>query len=60
MPEGILLFGVCIMMVLLFRWLLAHDNAPDAKSDGLFSLREGKKIAKRERRADSGFGEKRS
>jgi hypothetical protein len=40
MSEGLLLLGVCIMMVLLIRWLLAHDSTSDGKSDGLFALRE--------------------
>jgi hypothetical protein len=31
------------MMVLLVRWLLAHDRTPDGQSDGLFAFREGKK-----------------
>ena len=43
MAVGIALLGVCIMMVLLVRWLLAHDSTPDGKCDGLFALREGKK-----------------
>ncbi len=43
MIEGIGLLGVCIMMVLLIRWLLAHDRAPDGKSDGLFAWPEAKK-----------------
>jgi len=44
MPEGILLLGVCIMMVLLIRWLLAHDRTPDGKSGGLFALREAQNM----------------
>ena len=43
MLEGAGLLGVCIMMALLVRWLLAHDRAPVGKSDGLFALREAKK-----------------
>ena len=43
MLVGIALLWVCIMMVLLVRWLLAHDRTPDGQSDGLFAFREGKK-----------------
>ena len=44
MLEGTALLGVCVMMVLLVRWLLAHDGAPDGKSDGLFGMPEAKKV----------------
>jgi hypothetical protein len=40
MIEGTALLGVCVLMVLLIRWLLAHDRAPSGKCDGLFALRE--------------------
>jgi len=43
MLEGTGLLGVCIMMALLIRWLLAHDSRPEGKSDGLFALRETEK-----------------
>jgi hypothetical protein len=43
MLEGTALLGICIMMVLLIRWLLAHDGTPDGKSDGLFAWPEVKK-----------------
>ena len=42
MLVGIALLGVCIMMVLLVRWLLANDNTPDGKTSGLFAFREAK------------------
>lgn len=40
MADGIGLLGVCIMMVLLERWLLMHDRAPNGRTGGLFALRE--------------------
>lgn len=49
MFVGIALLGVCIMMALLIRWLLAHDRKPDGKSDGLFALREAPKSQTRKK-----------
>lgn len=38
--EAIALVGVCVMIVLLARWLLAHDGTPGGKTGGLFALQE--------------------
>ena len=40
MAEGIALLVVCIMMVMLMFWLVAHDSAPEGKTSGLFAIRE--------------------
>lgn len=44
--EGIALLGVCVMIVLLERWLLMHDRDPNGRTSGLFAMREAEEAAK--------------
>jgi hypothetical protein len=38
--EGIALLGVFIAIVMLLRWLVVHDKAPNQKTLGLFAMKE--------------------
>ncbi|MGC2415268.1 MAG: hypothetical protein WA459_21555 [Stellaceae bacterium] len=38
--EGLALLGVFVVIVMLVRWLRAHDETPDGKTGGLFAMQE--------------------
>ncbi len=50
MADGLGLLIVMVGMVMLVRWLLQNDKAPDGKTRGLYALRGPEQGAERGRR----------